>query len=102
METWRYTSGMWSTVAIAVKNWFGSGEDRLDDGSTGTDDLLGFGALAMTASTVKVGSRKKEKANGPSGLEKILSGCYIKLGSRSQESCVYLEIERLWCGKSIS
>ena len=52
METWRYTSGTWSTVAIAVKNWFGSGEDRLDDGSTGTDDLLGFEASVMMASAV--------------------------------------------------
>ena len=51
-ETWGYTSGTWSTVTIAVKNWFGSGEDRLDDGSTRTDDLLGFEASVMTASAV--------------------------------------------------
>ena len=53
----------------------------------------------MTASAVEVGSRKKEKANRPSGLEKILLGCYIKLGPRSQESCVYLGIEQLRRGK---
>ena len=49
--------------------------------------------MAMMASTVKVGSRKKEKANRPSGLEKILLGCYIKLRLGSQESCVYPGIE---------
>jgi len=59
----------------------------------------GFGALAMTASTVKVGSRKKEKVNRLSGLEEILLVCYIKLGLGSQESCVYLRIEQLRCGK---
>ena len=36
----------------------------------------------MTASAIKVGSRKKEKANWPSELEEILLGCYIKLGAR--------------------
>jgi len=56
----------------------------------------------MTASTVKVGSRKKEKANRLSGLEKILLGCYIKLGPKSQESCVYLGIKWLRCGKRIN
>ena len=60
--------------------------------------MLGFGALAMTASTVEVGSRK-EKANRPSRLEKILLGCYIKLRPGSQESCVYLGIEQLRRGK---
>ena len=49
----------------------------------------------MTASAIKVGSRKKEKANWPSELEEILLGCYIKLGPGSQGSCVYLGIERL-------
>ena len=53
----------------------------------------------MTTSTVKLGSRKKEKANRPSGLEKILLGCYIKLGLGSQESGVYLGIEQLRRGK---
>ena len=57
--------------------------------------MLGFGALAMMTSTIKVGSRKKDKANRSSGLEKILLGCYIKLGPGCQESCVYLEIKQL-------
>ena len=35
--------------------------------------------MAMMASTVKVVSRKKEKANRPSKLEKILLGYFIKL-----------------------
>ena len=55
----------------------------------------------MTASAVKVGSRK-EKANRPSELEEILLGCYIKLRPGSQESCVYLRIERLQRGKQIN
>ena len=45
----------------------------------------------MTASVVRICSRKKEKANGPSELEKILLGYYIKLRPGSQESRVYLE-----------
>ena len=64
--------------------------------------MLGFGALVMTASTVKVGSRKKEKANGPSGLEKILLGCYIKLRLENQETCVYLGIVQLWHGEPMN
>jgi len=56
----------------------------------------------MTASAVKVGLRKKEKANRPSGLEKILLGCYIKLGLGSQESGVYLGIEQLWYGEPMN
>ena len=44
----------------------------------------------MTASAVKVGSRKKEKVNRPNESEEILLGCYIKLRPGSQESCVYL------------
>ena len=56
----------------------------------------------MTASAVKVGSRKKEKANRPSELEEILLGCYIKLGPESQESCIYLKIERLRHGKPMN
>ena len=63
--------------------------------------MLGFGALAMTASTVKVGLRM-EKANRPSGLQKILLGCYIKLRLKSQESCVYLEIVQLRHGKPVN
>ena len=82
-------------VAITAENWFESGEDRLDDGLLEQMVLLGFGALAMTASAVKVGLRRKENANRPSGLQKILLGCYIKLGLGSQESCVYLRIVQL-------
>ena len=58
--------------------------------------------MAMMASAVKVGSRKKEKVNRLSGLEEILLVCYIKLGLGSQESCVYLEIEQLRRGKPIN
>jgi len=47
----------------------------------------------ITASAVEVGSRKKEKAKEPRESEKILLGCYIKLGPGGQESRVYLEIE---------
>ena len=67
-----------------------------------TDGLLGFVALAMMASAVKVGLRKKEKANRPSELQKILLGCYIKLRPRSQESCVYLGIVQLRHGKPMN
>ena len=56
----------------------------------------------MTASAVKVGSRKKEKVNRPNESEEILLGCYIKLRPGSQETCVYLGIEQLWCGKQIN
>ena len=40
----------------------------------------------MATLVVKVCSRKKGKANGPSELEMILLGYYIKLGPRNQES----------------
>ena len=53
----------------------------------------------MTASDIKICSRKRGKANGPSELEEVLLGCYIKLKPGSQESRVYLGIERLRCGK---
>ena len=56
----------------------------------------------MTALAVKVGLRKKEKANRPSRLQKILLGCYIELGPESQESCVYLGIVQLWHGKPMN
>ena len=59
-------------------------------------------ALAMAASAVRICSRKKGKANRPSKLEEILLGYYIRLRLRSQESCVYLRIEWLWCGKQIN
>ena len=64
--------------------------------------MLGFGALAMTASAVKVGLRKKEKANRPSRLQKIMLGCYIKLGPKNQEMCVYLRIVQLWHGEPMN
>ena len=56
----------------------------------------------MTASAVKICSREKGKANWPSELEDILLGYYIKLRPGSQESCVYLGIERLRHGKRIN
>ena len=56
----------------------------------------------MTASDIKICSRKRGKANGPSELEEVLLGYYIKLKPGSQESCVYLRIERLQCGKRIN
>ena len=56
----------------------------------------------MTAPDIKICSRKREKAKRPSELEDVLLGYYIKLRPRSQESCVYLRVERLWCGKRIN
>ena len=56
----------------------------------------------MTVSDVKICSRKKGKANRPSEFEEILLGYYIKLRLGSQESCVYLGIERLRRGKRIN
>ena len=53
----------------------------------------------MTASAVEVGSRKEEKAKGPSESEELLLGCYVRLRQGSQELRVYLEIERLRHGK---
>ena len=53
----------------------------------------------MTASDVRICSRKKRKANRPSELEEILLGYYIKLKPGSQDPCVYLIIERLRRGK---
>ena len=44
----------------------------------------------MAALAVKICMRKKGKANSPSELKKILLGHYIRLGSGSQESRVYL------------
>ena len=55
----------------------------------------------MAASAVKICSKKKGKARGPSELEKILLGYYIRLGPGSQESCVYLETKRLRRDKRI-
>ena len=66
------------------------------------EDLLGFEALAVTASAIEVGSGKKEKAKRPSELEEILLGCCIRLGLRSQELCVHLGIEQLRHGKPIN
>ena len=56
----------------------------------------------MAASVVRIFSRKKGKANGPSELEKILLRYYIKLGPGSQESRVYLGTKRLRRGKQIN
>ena len=56
----------------------------------------------MAASAVKICSRKKGKANGPTKLEKILLGYYIRLGPRNQESRVYLRIKWLRRGKQIN
>ena len=56
----------------------------------------------MMASDIKICSRKRGKANGSSELEEVLLGYYIKLRPGSQESCVYLGIERLRCGKWIN
>ena len=56
----------------------------------------------MAASAVKICSRKKGKANGPNELEKILLEYYIRLGSRSQESRVYLRTKWLRRGKKIN
>ena len=56
----------------------------------------------MAASAVKICLKKKGKARGPSKLEKILLGYYIRLGLRSQESHVYLETKRLRHGKQIN
>jgi len=56
----------------------------------------------MAALAVKICSRKKGKANRPSKLENILLGYYIRLGPRSQESRVYLEMKRLRRDKRIN
>ena len=56
----------------------------------------------MAASAVRICSRKKGKANGPSEVENILFGYYIKLGTGSQESHIYLRIKRLRRGKQIN
>ena len=56
----------------------------------------------MMTSDIKICSRKKGKASRPSELEDVLLGYYIKLRPRSQESCVYLRIEQLWCGRRIN
>ena len=56
----------------------------------------------MTASDVKICSRRRGKANRPSELEEVLLGYYIKLRPGSHESRVYLGVERLRCGKWIN
>ena len=56
----------------------------------------------IAASTVKICSRKKRKANGPSELEKILLGYYIRLRPRNQESGIYLGTQRLRRGKQVN
>ena len=56
----------------------------------------------MAASAVKICSRKKGKAKGPSELEKLLLGYYIRLGPGSKGSRMYLEIKWLRRGKQIN
>ena len=56
----------------------------------------------MAVSAVRICSRKKGKANGPSELEKVLLGYYIKLRPGSQKSRLYLETKKLRCGKQIN
>ena len=56
----------------------------------------------MAASAVKICSRKKGKVNGPSKLEKILLGYYIRLRLGSQESRLYLRIKWLRRGKQVN
>ena len=58
--------------------------------------------MATVVSAVKICLRKKGKANGPSELEEILLGYYIRLRPGSQESRVYLGIKQLRCGKQIN
>ena len=46
--------------------------------------------MVVTASAVKVGPRKKEKAKKrPSESGEILLGCYIRLEAGSQVLCVH-------------
>ena len=56
----------------------------------------------MTASAVKVGLRRKERANRPSESEKILLGHYVRFSLGSQDSRIYLGAKRLWRGKRIN
>ena len=46
----------------------------------------------MAALVVEACSRKKRKANGPSKLEMILLGYYIKFEPRNQEPHIYFGI----------
>ena len=52
--------------------------------------------------SVEICSRKKGKANGPSKLEKILLGYYIRLGPGSQQSHIYLGIKWFQRGKQVN
>ena len=56
----------------------------------------------MTASAVKVGLRRKERANRLSESKNILLGYYVRFGPRSQDSRVYLGAKRLRRGKHIN
>ena len=58
--------------------------------------------MAIASSAVEICSRKKGKANGPSELERILLGHYIRLGPGSQDSRVYLGAKWLRRGKRIN
>jgi len=46
----------------------------------------------MVALVIEACSKKKGKVNWESRLKVILFGCYIKFGSKSQESRVYFRI----------
>ena len=56
----------------------------------------------MTASAVKVGLRRKERANRLNESEKILLGHYVRFGPGSQDSRVYLRANWLRHGKQIN
>ena len=56
----------------------------------------------MAALAIKICSRKKGKANGPSELKMILLGYYIRLRPRNQESRVYLGRKWLRRGKQVN
>ena len=56
----------------------------------------------MPTSAIKVCSKKKGKARGPSELENILLGYYIRLGPECQEPCIYFGIKSLQYDKRIN
>ena len=56
----------------------------------------------MAASAVKIYSRKKGKANGPSELEMILLGYYIKFGPGISRVTRISRNERLQHGEQVN
>ena len=54
--------------------------------SSSREKTARVGALVVAALVVEARSKKKGKANGPSELEMILLGYYIKFRPKSQES----------------